>query len=131
MSAPGASSGAGLCACLSHLGCRSAPALRPSLLPPLCFEFLDLHDRKEVGRLYGMDALRGDKPDNDNLDDVKREVLVSGRPERRSGHVGHCDHATCGRIVFFGVDGTDGALRVAIVKRDETLYLLLRVAHQP
>ena len=76
-----------------------------------------------------MDALRGDKPDNDNLDDVKREVLVSGRPERRSGHVGHCDHATCGRIVFFGVDGTDGALRVAIVKRDETLYLLLRVAH--
>src|SRR5438445_13454021 len=87
----------------------------------LCLALLDLQDRKEVRRLYGFNTIWSHEPDDENLNDLKRCVLVSSSGKGRPGYINHCGHAARRRIVLFAIDGAGGGLGVTVVKRDEAL----------
>src|SRR5258708_38507555 len=86
-------------------------------------DLIDCEHREVWGRGYRFDALFGDQAKNQDWNNLKARVLVSGAGKLAPAHIGHRDDSAGCWIVFFGIDAVDRALRVAVVEADITFHL--------
>jgi hypothetical protein len=70
----------------------------------------------------------GEDADHEDLNDVKRHVPGPGDGDFGSADEGDGGGDAGRRVPHLGVDSIDGCFGVALKKRNEPLYLLLRVA---
>src|SRR6516165_4558566 len=98
--------------------------------PSLGFALVYLQDRKQLGWLDGRDAVLGNHSDDEDLHDLKGQILASFSCERRTDQIGHGGHGACARILHFSVDRAHGRVKISVIESDDALHLFPGIAHE-